>query len=216
MPGRALPLVNNEVYHIFNRGSDKRNIFLLQGDYRRFIKTFYYYQFEGPKPRLSELNKNRFTNFNPTQNSKLVEIIAYCLMPNHFHFLVKQLKTDGISIFMSQLSNSYTKYFNTKFKRVGSLLQGTFKSVIVKTDGQLIHVSRYIHINPVVAGIVSKPQYHQWSSYTEYANGLSGYCSTELILGLFSSREEYCKFTEDQIDYGKSLEAIKHQLLEDE
>lgn len=216
MPGRALPLVNNEVYHIFNRGSDKRNIFLLQKDYRRFIKTFYYYQFEGPKPKLSELSKNRFIKFNPTQSSKLVEILTYCLMPNHFHFLVKQLKTDGISIFMSQLANSYTKYFNRKFKRIGSLLQGTFKSVIVKTDGQLIHVSRYIHINPVVAGIVSKPQYHQWSSYAEYANGSDGHCSTDLILSLFSSRKEYCKFTEDQIDYGKSLEAIKHQLIEDD
>ena len=216
MPGRILPLVNDEVYHIFNRGNDKRNIFLLQGDYRRFIKTFYYYQFEGPKPKLSDLSKNRFTNFKPTQSSKLIEILAYCLMPNHFHLLVKQLKTNGISIFMSQLANSYTKYFNRKFKRVGSLLQGTFKSVIVKTDGQLIHVSRYIHINPVTAGIVSKPQYHQWSSYLEYANGSTGYCSTDLILGLFSSRDEYCKFTEDQIDYGKSLEAIKHQLLEDD
>ncbi len=216
MPGRALPLVNNEIYHIFNRGSDKRNIFLLQGDYRRFIKTFYYYQFEGPKPKFSELKKNSFTNFKATQSSKLVEILSYCLMPNHFHFLVKQLKANGISTFMSQLANSYTKYFNTKLKRVGPLLQGTFKSVIVKTDGQLIHVSRYIHINPVVAGIASKPEHYQWSSYSEYANGSSGYCSTDLILGLFSSREEYCKFTEDQIDYGKSLETIKHQLLEDE
>lgn len=117
---------------------------------------------------------------------------------------------------MSQLANSYTKYFNKKFKRVGSLLQGTFKSVIVKTDGQLIHVSRYIHINPVVAGIISKPQYYQWSSYEEYVNGSSGYCLTDLVLGLFSSREEYRKFTEDQIDYGKSIEAIKHQLIEDD
>ena len=216
MPGRILPLVNNEIYHVFNRGNDKRNIFLLYGNYKRFINTFYYYQFEGPKPKFSNLNKNRFTNFNPTQNSKLVEIFAYCLMPNHFHFLVKQLKTNGISIFMSQLANSYTKYFNTKFKRIGSLLQGTFKSVRVETDEQLIHVSRYIHINPVVAGIASKPEHYQWSSYTEYASDLNGYCSTDLILNYFHSRKNYCKFVEDQIDYGKSLETIKHQLLEDE
>ena len=216
MPGRILPLVNNDVYHIFNRGSDKRDIFLQSRDYGRFVKTFYYYQFEGPKPKFSTLNKNNLTRFNPTQNSKLIEIFSYCLMPNHFHFLIKQLKTNGISIFMSQTSNSYTKYFNTKFKRVGSLLQGTFKSVRIETDEQLIHVSRYIHINPVVSGLISKPQNYEWSSYSEYVDGISGYCSTDLILGLFASREEYRKFTEGQIDYGKSLELIKHQIIDDE
>jgi len=231
MPGRILPLVNNEVYHIFNRGSDKRDIFLQPRDYRRFVETFYYYQFEGPKPKFSALNKSStfflrgfkkvldkkgFHNFNPTLHSKLIEIFSYCLMPNHFHFLVKQLKANGISIFMSQTTNSYTKYFNTKFKRVGSLLQGTFKSVRVGTDEQLIHVSRYIHINPVVSGLVSKPQDYQWSSYLEYAYGAKGYCSTDLILGLFASRKEYRDFTEGQIDYGKRLELIKHQIIDDE
>lgn len=119
-------------------------------------------------------------------------------------------------MFMSQASNSYTKYFNTKFKRVGSLLQGTFKSVRVENDEQLIHVSRYIHINPVVSGLVSKPQSYPWSSYGEYADGANGYCSTDLILGLFSSRKEYRNFTKAQIDYGKSLELIKHQIIDDE
>lgn len=216
MPGRIIPLVNGEVYHIFNRGSDKRNIFLQPRDYKRFLDTFYYYQFEGPKPKLSALNKNKFHNFNPSPEAKFVEILSYCLMPNHFHFLVKQLKTNGISIFMSQTINSYTKYFNTKFKRVGSLLQGTFKSVRIGTDGQLIHVSRYIHINPVVSGLISMPQDYSWSSYREYVDGVRGYCSTDLVLDLFASRKEYRNFTEDQIDYGKSLELIKHQIIDDE
>lgn len=216
MPGRILPLVNNELYHVFNRGSDRRNIFLQSRDYERFTKTFFYYQFIGPKPRLSFLNKNNFIRFKPTQNSKLVEILSYCLMPNHVHFLLKQLKTNGISIFMSQVSNSYTRHFNTKYKRIGPLLQGSFKTKLVQTDEQLVHVSRYIHINPVVDGLVSKPQNYQWSSYTEYSNGKNGYCSTDLIMGLFASGLGYRKFTEAQIDYGKSLAIIKHQLLEDE
>jgi len=216
MPGRILPLVNGEVYHIFNRGSDKRNIFLQPRDYRRFVDTFYYCQFKGPKPKFSTLNKKTFNNFNPDPNAKLVKIFSYCLMPNHFHFLVKQLKTNGISIFMSQAINSYTKYFNTKFKRVGSLLQGTFKSVRVGTDEQLIHVSRYIHINPVVSGLTSKPQDYSWSSYREYVDGVKGYCSTNLILGLFASRKKYRDFTDAQIDYGKSLELIKYQIIDDE
>lgn len=216
MPGRIQPLVNNEIYHIFNRGSDKRDIFLQPRDYKRFIKTFYYYHFEGPKPKLSLLNKNNFYRFKPDPASRLVEIFCYCLMPNHFHFMIRQLKTNGISIFMSQLGNSYTKYFNTKRKRVGPLLQGAFKATLVENDEQLIHLSRYIHLNPVVSGIVDLPQTYTWSSYNEYTSEIKGICSTDLILNFFPSKEKYCEFTEAQIDYGKALEIIKHQVVDDE
>lgn len=216
MPGRVLPLTNNEIYHVFNRGSDKRDIFLQPREYSRFVKTFYYYQFAGPKPKFSTLNKTKFNDFNPDPNSKLVEIFAYCLMPNHFHFLVKQLKTNGISIFMGQVLNSYTKYFNTKRKRIGPLFQGAFKTTRAGTDEQLMHLSRYIHLNPVVSSIVGNPKDYAWSSYGEYVSEIKGYCSTGLILGLFPSREKYCKFTEEQIEYGITLEIIKHQLIDDE
>lgn len=216
MPGRIVPIVNNEIYHIFNRGSDKRNIFLQPRDYKRFIKTFCYYQFSGPKPKFSLLNKNNFSHFKPDPVSRLVEIFCYCLMPNHFHFMVRQLKTNGISIFMSQLANSYTKYFNTKRKRIGPLLQGAFKITRVETDQQLIHLSRYIHINPVVAGLTDRPENYVWSSYKEYADGISGFCSTDAVLSFFPSRNEYRKFTEEQIDYAKALGIIKHQVVDDE
>lgn len=216
MPGRIVPIVNNEIYHVFNRGSDKRNIFLQPRDYRRFIKTFYYYQFEGPKPKLSNLTKDNINSFKPTPSARLIEPICYCLMPNHFHFLLRQLKDNGTSIFISQVSNSYTKCFNTKYKRIGPLLQGVFKAVRIETDEQLIHVSRYIHLNPVVSGIVDDPEMYLWSSYSEYANGKSNLCSIEPILNLFSSKEEYCKFVKERIDYGKALEAIKHQIIDDD
>ena len=129
MPGRITPLVNDEFYHIYNRGSEKRTIFQQPRDYKRFQQTFYYYQFPGPKLRFSNFAKEEL--FKTSFNNGMVEVICYCLMPNHFHFLIKQLKDNGISIFMSQLSNSYTKYFNTKYKRVGPLLQGAFKAVLV-------------------------------------------------------------------------------------
>jgi putative transposase len=215
MPGRIIPFINNEIYHVFNRGSDKRNVFLQPRDYSRFTKTFYYYQFIGPKPKFSTLNKKKLDDLNPDPNSKLVEIYSYCLMPNHFHFLVKQLKTNGISIFMSQLLNSYTKYFNTKRKRIGPLFQGAFKSTSIQTDEQLIHLSRYIHLNPAVSGIVNNPKDYVWSSYKEYLHRSNGFCSTDLILNLFPSRKEYCKFTEEQIEYGITLEIIKRQIIDD-
>lgn len=210
MPGRSTSLVNGEIYHIYNRGSEKRNIFTQLRDYKRFKQTIYYYQYSGPKPRLSI---SPLKSFQPDPSKMLVEILCFCLMPNHFHFMVKQLKDNGISIFMSQLSNSYTKYFNTKYKRVGALLQGAFKSVLVESEEQLIHLSRYIHLNPVVSGICKFPEDYPWSSFDEYMNGES-LCSTSLVLSLFSSKDKYAQFTKDQINYGITLETAKHQLID--
>ena len=214
MPGRATPLVNGELYHLFNRGVEKRDIFLQSREYIRFRQTFYYYQFQEPKPRFSNLSKNKLKNFRLSKETKLVEIICYCLMPNHFHFLVRQLKAKGLSIFLSQVSNSYTKYFNTKYKRVGPLFQGAFKSVRIETDEQLIHVSRYIHLNPIVAQMVKSLDDYPWSSYHEYIYGASGVCVTADVLGFFKSKERYKQFLEDQITYGITLEKAKHQLID--
>ncbi|MDO8638429.1 MAG: transposase [Candidatus Daviesbacteria bacterium] len=214
MPGRIVPLVNGEFYHVYNRGAEKREIFTQPRDYRRFKQTIYYYQFKGPKPRFSKFTNSKINTFNPSPENKIIEIICYCLMPNHFHFLIRQLKENGISIFLSHISNSYTKYFNVKYKRVGSLLQGTFKAVLVETDEQLLHLSRYIHINPVVLHVCTNLKEYPWSSYNEYIKANPILCSTETILSSFPSKEEYKKFLEDQIDYGEGLERIKHSLMD--
>ncbi|MDO8570288.1 MAG: transposase [Candidatus Daviesbacteria bacterium] len=214
MPGRITPLINGEIYHIYNRGAEKRDIFTNSRDYRRFLKTIYYYQFKGPKPKFSKFTHSKINTFNPSPKNKMVEIICYCFMPNHFHFLIRQLKDNGISIFLSHISNSYTKYFNVKNKRVGSLLQGTFKAILVESDEYLLHLSRYIHINPVVSGITKNLDEFSWSSYNEYVNASSNLCSTDIILNFFGSREMYKQFLEDQISYGEGLERIKHSLLD--
>lgn len=212
MPGRIIPLVNGEYYHVYNRGNDKKNIYSQSRDYARFQKTFYYYKFSGPKIKFSRFNKSNL--FKPFLNEKLIEVLCYCLMPNHFHFLVKQLKENGISLFLSQLSNSYTKYFNTKYNRIGSLLQGTFKAVKIESEEHLIHISRYIHLNPVVSCIVKKPENYAWSSYCEYIKQTPIFCSTDEIMNFFKLPEKYQQFTEDQIDYASKLELIKHQLMD--
>lgn len=216
MPGRSVPLITGETYHIFNRGNEKRSIFTQPRDYKRFLRTVYYYQFQGPKAKFSNHGLFNLRSFNPDPSNKLVQIFCYCLMPNHFHLLVKQLKDKGISIFLSQISNSYTKYFNTKYDRVGSLLQGTFKSVLIESDEQFIHLSRYIHINPVVAKIVERLGQYPWSSYEEYMQEKVNVCSTEKVLNYFTSKEKYREFLEDQIEYGETLELIKHQLVDTE
>lgn len=213
MPSRIHPLVNGEYYHIFNRGVDKMNIFKNSYHYQRFLKTMLYYKILGPKPR--------FSLFAPTNNlldtsKQIVEIICFCLMPNHFHFLIKQLIDGGITEFISKLSNSYTKYFNIKHGRVGPLLQGEFKSVLVESNEQLLHLSRYIHLNPLVSGLVKDLEDYRWSSYLEYI-GLSTQkiCAKEIILNQFKLPKDYQKFVADRADYGRELEIIKHQLVEE-
>ena len=213
MPGRAIPLVTGEYYHLFNRGSDKREVFLQPRDYTRFLQTLNYYQFQDTKPKFSHRFNYKLKSLKLSLDNKLVNFICYCLMPNHFHLLVQQLKEKGISIFVSQLLNSYTKYFNTKYKRVGHLFQSTFKSVRIENEEQLLHVSRYIHLNPIVSEITEDLDNYPWSSYHEYVRGPK-ICSTEEILRSFSSKEVYKQFLDDQIDYGKSLEQIKHQIIE--
>lgn len=212
MPAREIPFVNGEYYHIFNRGVAKLPTFLNSRDYSRFIKTMLYYQIDDIKPK--------FSIFSPLTrkletNKKVVEIVCYCLMPNHYHLLLKQSKEGGISEFISKISNSYTKYFNTKNQRVGPLFQGQFKAVHVEDNEQLLHLSRYIHLNPLVSLLVKNIESYTWSSFHEYINiNNSGFCSKEIITDQFPSLEGYQRFLSDREDYGKRLEAIKHKVLE--
>lgn len=212
MPSRAIPFINGQIYHVYNRGTEKRRIFESQRDYQRFLKTLNYYHFKGPKPKFSQFSPNGL--FKPDLSKKIVEILTFCLMPNHFHLLLKQVRDGGITELVSKLSNSYTKYFNIKHSRTGLLLQGEFKSVLIESGEQLIHVSRYIHLNPIASFLVRDLNDYQWSSYKEYVNNSNGFCSKDDILGFFKSTESYQQFCLDQVSYAQSLERIKHTLID--
>lgn len=214
MPYRVVPFVNDQIYHIYNRGNEKRVVFEDKYHYRRFLKTLIYYQLKGPKPKLSHFFK--YQRFKTDTAQKLVDILAYCLMPNHFHLLVKQKEEGGITEMMTKLILSYTKYFNTKHNRVGALFQGQFKAVLIESDEQLTHVSRYIHLNPIVSLLVKDLEAFSYSSYEEYVQqNRQGICSTKEVLGFFKSPDDYARFVHDQINYGLSLEKIKHQIIEE-
>lgn len=213
MPYRLTPLVNDGYYHVFNRGVEKRDIFLDDADYSRFLQTMHYYQFSGPKPRLSTYKRFRRNDFE--SHPKIVEIISYCLMPNHFHLILRQIGDNGISEFMSKSTNSYTKFINTKNKRIGSLLQGQFKAEVIETDEHLIQVNRYVHLNPFVAELVKDPEDFFYSSYKEYTgNSTHIVCNTQPILSLFSSKKSYSEFIKDYAGYSKELHKIKHLLID--
>jgi len=138
-------------------------------------------------------------------------------MPNHVHFLMKELEKNGISRFMSNFQNSYAKYLNLKTNRTGSLFQSMFKAVRIESDEQLIHVCRYIHLNPLTSYVIRDVdglERYPWSSYPEYFKGISDLIDTNLISDFFPSKKEFRKFTLDQVDYQRQLDKIKHLSLE--
>lgn len=205
---------NNEFYHVFNRGVEKRLTFLNKRDYQRFIDSINYYRIKDPPTRFSFRNRPILLQKSIMNNSPLVEIICFCLMPNHFHLLVKQIEENGITIFLSKFSNSYTKYFNTKHKRIGPLFQGSFKAVRIEDDEQLIHVSRYIHLNPLIDYLVKNLRLYKYSSYLEFLGRQKGFCEKKVILDNFNSYTDYEKFVLDQEDYGRAIKQIEKVLLD--
>lgn len=213
---------NEELYHVFNRGIERRDIYINKKDYERALKLIKFYRHKDIPIRFSQMYQQPLDIRNKIlkkiyQSEKIVEILSFCLMPNHFHFLLKQKLEKGIATFISNITNAYTKYFNTRNNRVGPLLQGTFKAVLVETDEQLIHLSRYIHLNPVVSSVITEERLdsYPWSSYSEYL-GLShnNISDKDFILKMFRSVQHYKEFVTSQIDYGKKLELIKHLTME--
>ena len=222
---RSVVLANDQVYHVFNRGIERRTIFTKKREYQRMTDTLWYYRHAHVPMTLSayyalpQAAKEMMTARLNSDTRYGVSILAYCLMPNHFHLLLRQHIDQGVQKFMAIIQNSYTKYFNTKYKRVGPLLQGTFKAVWIESDEQLLHVSRYIHLNPVASFLVSDAHLltYPWSSLSEYENPRrDGICDTATILGMMKTRTAYRNFVLDQIGYAKTLGKIKYITIDGE
>ncbi len=173
-----------EFYHLYNRGTEKRVIFLDNADETRFLSLLYLCN------NRSSIHRSDFKDallsdlLNIPREELLVDIGAYCLMPNHFHLLAHELVEDGISIFMQKLSTAYTMYFNKRHDRSGSLFQGRFKAEHLDTDNYLKYIFAYIHLNPIgiidnnwknhkIRDITKTIKYlnaYPFSSYLDYAN----------------------------------------------
>ena len=173
-------------YHVYNRGNRKQQIFLQDRDYERFLEKVAEYKKKFP-----------------------IKILAYCLMPNHFHFLLQQLAPNAISGFFSTLCNSHSRYFNVKYETVGSIYQGRFKAKKVDKDEYLVHLSRYIHLNPVDLfsflgkGIFNQLLQYPWFSLQSYLSGNANEIADPgFILKYFSNKnptEDYKNFVAAQI-----------------
>ena len=160
--------VEEGYYHIYNRGVEKRKIFLDEQDYKVFLKYLKLYLAPpGKLPiRKVSIGNNTFQTVpRPLKNYyDKVKLLSYCLMPNHFHLLIKQTDKKSIELFMRSLATKYSVYFNKKYNRVGSLFQGPYKAVLASDDIYLLHLSRYIHLNPGK----DSPYRMAYSSYPEY------------------------------------------------
>lgn len=210
-------LTTGEVYHIFNKSIAGFKIFNKQADFSRIVNVIIYYQKDKRLISFSNFIKiKRDFSQNISTNEKTVEIIAYCIMPTHIHLILKQLRHGGVTVFMGNVLNSYSRYFNIKYNRKGPLWQGRFKNVLVENDDQLLHLTRYIHLNPVTEYLVNKPEEWVASSYGEYLLGDSVEYPICNYSGLLSmNRFSYKKFVDDRISYQRELAKIKNLIIED-
>lgn len=209
-------------YHIYNCGVERRNLFTSRRDYQRFLGTMQFYvhnqtisymQFQ----ELSQASKTSYFQLNPKGLETMrVKIIAYCLMPNHFHLLLKPTNQTGITKFISDITNSHTRYFNVKNKRIGRFVQGTFKSKEISGDSSLLQVSRYIHLNPVFSsktnaeGQLKRPEDYPYSSYAEWLGLMKDHTLADRgevtsWLKLAGGPEEYRQFVEAKIASNPAL-----------
>jgi len=200
---------DNSFYHLFNRGVEKRPIFLDEKDYAvllSYLKTYLSPKDE-PFLRTQATNSSvswrerdqalrllRMNNFHGT-----IKLLSYCLMPNHFHMAVWQQHGTGIDEFMNSLWTRYTMYFNKKYRRVGTLFQSVYKAVTVISEEQLIHLTRYIHQNPIahrkLHTLASKGEAlrsYIWTSYPEYL-GLrrTSWVDSTIVLSRWTINKEY-------------------------
>ena len=224
MPKRDVVLANNEIYHLVNKGITLQNVFISKRNLQRAVDTLFYYQNINIPCKYSKFivqsteNRNGLIKEMRQKKEFLVEIISYCLMPNHFHFLVKQVEDKGITKFVSNFTNSYTRYFNTINDRHGPLFQGNFRAKRIENDEQLLHVSRYIHLNPFSSYLVknfNELKKYEYSSFPEYLKTTKvDKCQKEIVLGQFKNHKKYIDFVFDRADYQQTLENIKRLLSE--
>ncbi|MEI6040284.1 MAG: transposase [Candidatus Berkelbacteria bacterium] len=219
MQYRKDPLITGECYHVFTRSIAKYIIFNNDNDFTRIIETinlFHFSNFKSAYPSYKKLSfntQNEILKNLQKENQKLVEIIAYCVMPTHIHLVLRQLEDNAISNFMSRILNGYSKYFNICHQRSGPLFEGRFKSVHIKDDEQLLHLTRYIHLNPVSAGLIDKPEDWQYSSYHEYLDdNVNKICDFNLILDFVPVKYE--QFVNDQKSYQRELQIIKNLTID--
>jgi len=202
--------VPNGYYHAFNRGNNKQPIFLDREDYIFFLFRLKESVFPG-----TIKSTGRYTR--KALPSQAFTLLAYCLMPNHFHLLIRQNGTVPISKLLSKVCTSYSMYFNKKYGRIGQVFQDQFKAIHVDNDSYILWLSAYIHQNPQAAGLVDSLGQWQWSSFLDYTGVRQGkLCDIKFILAMTDNNtSEYKKFVDGSLLKMSERKDIKYLLLDE-
>lgn len=205
---RKKPLVNHSYYHIYNRGVDKREVFSDDHDYARFLISMNLLNDEkdGLMIRWRDYGKcvknpmlNDFLKLNFRKRAHLVDIVSYCLMSNHYHFVLKQNSERGIEKFLQKIGTSYTKYYNKKYHRNGSLFQGTFKSSYISSTALLLRSAVYVSCNSEVHK-VSDAKNYPWCSFLSHVRiKKDDIIDNDLFLEHFRSGNDFEKYAKENI-----------------
>jgi len=215
-------LVTGNCYHVYSKSIAGYKVFNSYGDFSRMVDNLRYYRC--PKKLKKFSRSERDSQFRTSYNKKKaepdyqnhVDVISYCLMPTHFHLILKQTKKDGISDYLKLVLISYTKYFNLRYRRKGPLWESRFRRRLIRTDEDLLHMTRYVHLNPVTAYLVDKAEEWKFSSYHEYlGDGETGglLCEYKDLLDITPAK--YKKFVADRTAYQRELAKIKYLLVEE-
>ncbi len=205
-------MISGEYYHVYNRSAFGVKLFERDREANAFVKTLIYYTLTKPPRRLS-FEKRYKENIMDFDN-RLVSILAYCVMPNHFHLLLKQEVEGGISRYMQRMTLSFVRYYNTLHKQKGPLFESKFKAVLIESENQLLHVSRYIHLNPTTANLVDDPIKYPYSSFSFYVQGGEQKPLVFDDILRNKKRDFYKKFVHDNQGYQQTLQFIKNQLID--
>jgi putative transposase len=202
---------NDQIYHIFNRGVDKRTIFLDDNDHLRFLHQLYELNNEDSVLNVKYYFNRKTMSVEPRtatipadRGKRLVDILVFTLMPNHYHLMLRQRKENGIVKFMQKVGTGYTMFFNKKHNRSGSLFQGRFKAVHINRNEQLLYLPHYIHTNPLTLNYggstsIDFLEEYRWSSFLDYI-GIKNFPSItqrDYILEVFGGELKYSLHTDN-------------------
>ncbi|PIV08481.1 hypothetical protein COW38_03465 [Candidatus Collierbacteria bacterium CG17_big_fil_post_rev_8_21_14_2_50_45_7] len=221
MGKRIIKPYTGGIFHVFNRSINGEVIFDEAKSCDRMLTNIIYYRQTEQPVSLSYYLAWCAKNRSPMslKGKKLITLLSYCLMPTHFHFLISQNEEHGISEFMGNIQNSYTRYYNSVHERSGHLFQGQYKIVEITSDEQLLHVSRYIHLNPATARMISDESLedYEFSSLYELTHKNSPHHLADLTKIVGSNDKSistHLKFIKDHADYQRKLKQIKNLLFD--
>lgn len=214
---RKIKFAEGEYYHILNRGVDKRTIFLQEEDLERFLQSMREFNTIDPIGSIYEAKfrkkDKQLGNLVSKNTEKMVDFVCYCLNPNHYHLILKQLVDRGIEKFMHRLALGYSNYFNLKYKRSGSLFQGPYKATHIDSDSYLLYVSAYVNLNNKVHGIEDTFR-SSWGEYCGDFQGAVNFCEKSIILNQFSGQKQYKDFAVESLKHIKERKELEKLLLE--